>query len=93
MKKEITSVDSKQSAKIIAIVSALFSLIFILVGLVIILFGIGQGSNYLKSIGVIYLLMPLWNFILVYIFSRLMYWIYNKAAARFGGIVLEIEDK
>jgi len=93
MKKEITSIDTKQSAKIIAIVSALFSLIFTLVGLVMILLGIVQGSQYLKSIGMIYFLMPLWYIILVYLFSRLVYWVYNKVAARFGGIVIEIEDK
>ena len=93
MKKEITSVDSKQSAKIIAIVSALFSLIFTLVGLIMIIVGIVQESEYLKSVGMIYFLMPLWYIILVYIFSRLMYWIYNKVAARFGGIVLELKDK
>ncbi|MCF7832218.1 MAG: hypothetical protein K9N05_01410 [Candidatus Marinimicrobia bacterium] len=93
MKKEIISVDSKQTAKVIAITTALFSLIFTLVGLAMIIFGIVMDSDVTKSMGLIYLLMPLWYIILVYVFSRLLYWVYNKVAARFGGVVFELEDK
>lgn len=75
-----------------ALVMAMFSLIFTVVGIVIITIGIIQGSDYMKSIGMIYFLMPLWYLVLVYIFSRFIYWIYNKVAARAGGVVVELED-
>jgi len=93
MKKEIVSIDTKQAAKVIAIVGALFSLVFTIVGLVMLISGISVANEMLKYTGMLYVLMPLWYLIFVYIFSRLLYWIYNKVATRFGGIVVELEDK
>lgn len=93
MKKEIISVDPKQTAKVISIVGAFFSLIFTVVGIVFLIFGISQSNDILKSTGMLYILMPVWYLILVYLFSRLIYWIYNKVAKRFGGIVIDLEDK
>lgn len=92
MKKEIVSIDSKQTAKIVAIVGALFSFVFIIIGIVMLIAGISAADNVLKYTGMLYILMPFWYLILVYMFSRLLYWIYNKVAARFGGVVIELED-
>jgi hypothetical protein len=93
MKKEIVSIDSKQAAKVVAIVGALFSLVFSIIGIVMLIIGISAADEILKYTGMLYVLMPFWYLILVYIFSRLLYWIYNKVAARFGGVVIELEDK
>ncbi len=93
MKKEIVSIDSKQTAKVISIAGAFFSLIFSVVGIVILILGISHKNEILKYTGMMYVLMPLWYLILVYFFSRLMYWIYNKVAKRFGGAVIDLEDK
>ena len=93
MKQEIVSIDSKQTAKVIAITTALFSLIFTLVGLVMIIIGIISGSEITMIMGLLYFLMPLWYIIIVYLFSRLLYWVYNKVAARYGGAVIELNDK
>jgi hypothetical protein len=93
MRKEIVSIDSKQTAKVISIVGAFFSLIFSVIGIVFLILGISQKDEILKYTGILYVLMPVWYLILVYFFSRLMYWIYNKVAKRFGGAVVDLEDK
>lgn len=93
MKKEIRSIDGKQTAKVVAITGALFSLIFTLVGVILFLIGLIDDNEFMKLGALSYILMPLWYLILVYIFSRLVYWLYNKVAARVGGAVIEMEDK
>ncbi|MEA3392134.1 MAG: hypothetical protein U9Q91_04055 [Candidatus Marinimicrobia bacterium] len=93
MKKEIVSIDGKQTAKIVAIVGALFSFVFTIIGIVMLIVGINTTDDVLKYTGILYILMPFWYLILVYMFSRLLYWIYNKVATRFGGVVIELEDK
>ena len=92
MKKEIKSVDSKQTAKVIATTGAWFSLIFTVIGIIMLISGIATGSNVITLSGILYMLTPFWYFILVYVFSRLVYWIYNKVAEKIGGIMFDIED-
>jgi len=93
MKKEIKSIDGKQTARVVAITGAWFSLILSVVGVVMLVFGITGKDEVLKFTGMLYILMPLWYLVLVYIFSRVVYWIYNKVAKEFGGIVVELKDK
>lgn len=93
MKKEIKSIDGKQTAKVIAITGAWFSLIFTIVGIIMLVLGISGGDEVLKFTGMLYVLMPLWYLILVYLFSRVVYWIYNKVAKEFGGAIIELEEK
>lgn len=93
MKKEIKSIDGKQTAKVVAITGAWFSLIFSIIGVVMLIIGVSGKDEVLKYTGMLYILMPLWYLILVYIFSRLTFWIYNKVAKEFGGAVVELEDK
>lgn len=92
MRKEIKSIDSKQTAKVVAITGAWFSLLFTIAGIIMLIAGISEGSEVMKFSGMLYMLMPIWYLILVYLFSRLIYWVYNKVAARFGGAVIDIED-
>lgn len=93
MKKEIKSIDGKQTAKVVALTGAWFSLIFSLVGIIVLVAGIMTGDEVAKFTGMFYILMPLWYLILAYIFSRLTFWIYNKVAKQVGGVVIELEDK
>lgn len=93
MKKEIKSIDGKQTAKVVAITGAWCSLIFTLIGIVMLILGITGEDEVIKFTGMFYILMPLWYLVLVYVFSRLTYWIYNKVAKEFGGITVELEDK
>ncbi|MBN2780739.1 MAG: hypothetical protein JXR21_02105 [Candidatus Marinimicrobia bacterium] len=92
MNKEIVSIDSKQTAKILAITTTLISLIFSLIGVVVLIWGSFGKSLYAQTVGVTYILLPLFNFILVYLFSRLTFWIYNKTAAKYGGIMMDLRD-
>lgn len=92
MKKEITSINGKQTAKVVAITGAWFSLIFTIVGIVMLIAGISGGNEAMKFTGMLYVLMPFFYLILVYLFSRLLYFIYNKVAAKFGGAIVDLED-
>jgi hypothetical protein len=92
MKKEIKSINGKQTAKVVAITGAWFSLIFTIVGIVMLIVGISEGNEDIKFSGMLYILMPLWYLILVYLFSRLIYFVYNKVAAKFGGALVDLED-
>jgi Ca2+/Na+ antiporter len=92
MKKEIKSINGKQTAKVVAITGAWFSLIFTIVGIVMLIAGISSGNEAIKFSGMFYILMPFCYLILVYLFSRLLYYVYNKVAAKFGGAVVDLED-
>ena len=92
MKKEITSINGKQTAKVVAIAGALFSLIFTIIGILLLILGIAVQNVTLEITSIFYILMPLWYFILVYIFSRFEFWIYNKVAKNVGGIMFDLED-
>ncbi|MCK4812359.1 MAG: hypothetical protein KAT14_00320 [Candidatus Marinimicrobia bacterium] len=92
MKKEIISVDTKQSAKIFAITTAFFSLIISIVGLVALIVGLITGQNNWEFWGV-YIIIPVVYLVVVYIFARIFFWIYNKVAARWGGVIVELEDE
>jgi hypothetical protein len=50
-----------------------------------------EGSSFLL-LGVVYLLMPLVYLPLMYLFVRIYSWLYNKVAARFGGIRFTLEE-
>ncbi len=92
MKKEIISIDAKQSAKILAITTAIFSLIISIIGLVGLIIGLITGQNNWGFWGV-YIIIPVFYLVIIYVFALLFYWIYNKVAARWGGIVVNMEDK
>ena len=96
MEKALTAIHGKQTAKVLAILT-FFSLLLILVPVAVIMFIAGTttgGKEVSKFItmGVIYLVMPLIYLPLMYILIRLYSWIYNKVAARFGGIRFTLED-
>ena len=82
-----------QTAKVIAITGAWFSVIFSAIGIVMLIIGFANADEIYKFTGMLYILMPLWYLILVYLFSRMVYWIYNKVAKKFGGIIVELNDK
>ena len=89
---EITSIDSRQSAKVIALTSLILSLIFTVIGLSILIVGLIQEAPLIISYSWIYIFMPLVYFVVIYVFSRIFFWIYNKVAQKTGGFRLELED-
>lgn len=96
MEKEIAAIHGSQTAKVLAILTSLvLLLIFIPVALIMFIASGMTGSKESGKflvLGIIYLLMPLIYLPLMYIFIRLYCWIYNKVAARFGGIRFTLTD-
>ncbi|MCK5817216.1 MAG: hypothetical protein KAH15_04360 [Candidatus Marinimicrobia bacterium] len=93
MKKEIVSIDSKQGAKVVAIISVIFSLIFSVIGLVMLIIGLISKQTNMMYYSITYIIMPVLYLIIVYPTLRLFYWLYNRVASRWGGILVELEDK
>ncbi|MDD3715701.1 MAG: hypothetical protein PHX07_03270 [Candidatus Marinimicrobia bacterium] len=91
--KEIVRIDSRQSAKIIAITGFFIMLIFGLIGLILLLTGLASDSAYTLYMGLAYLLLPFLYLPLGYFLLRFYFWIYNQCAARWGGIRIEFKDK
>ena len=96
MEKEITAIHGSQTAKVLAILtSVVLVLIFVPVALIMFIAGGttgGREASKFMMMGIIYLLMPLIYLPLMYIFIRLYCWLYNKVAARFGGIRFTLAD-
>jgi uncharacterized BrkB/YihY/UPF0761 family membrane protein len=96
MEKELTAIHGRQTAKILAILTSVVLLV-IFFPVAVIMFTAGattggkEGSKFL-FLGVIYLVMPLIYLPLMYFFIRLYCWLYNKIAARYGGIRFTLED-
>ena len=93
MKKEIVSIDGKQGAKVVAIISVIFSLIFSVIGLVMLIIGLISKQTNMIYYSITYIIMPVLYLIIVYPTLRLFYWLYNRVAARWGGIIVELKDK
>lgn len=96
MEKEIAAIHGSQTAKVLAILTSLvFLLIFVPIALILFIAGWTtggkEGSRFL-FLGIVYLLMPLIYLPLMYIFIRLYCWLYNKVAAKFGGIRFTLTD-
>ncbi|WP_150105050.1 hypothetical protein [Pseudogulbenkiania ferrooxidans] len=92
MIKQITHISTHQSAKVVSALYVLFTLPFVLVGIVGLIFS-PAGSNF-----------PFWFFFIAplfyggmgYVISRSIFWIYNHVAKRIGGIefsTTEIQEK
>jgi len=93
MKKEIISIDGKQGAKVVAIISVLFSLIFSVIGLVMLIVGSISKQTNMMYYSITYIIMPVLYLIILYPILRFFYWLYNRVAARWGGIIVELKDK
>jgi len=88
MKKQIKQISVAQTSKVIAILYVIFSLLYSLFGIPIIIF----GSSEIKIIGFIYLFMPVLAGVFGFIFVALNCWIYNLIAGKFGGVEFEVKD-
>lgn len=96
MDKELKAIHGKQTAKVLAILTfVLIAVILVPVAVIMLIAGAATGGREgakLIGMGVIYLIMPIIYFPLMYVLIRLYSWIYNKVAARFGGIRFTLED-
>lgn len=92
MKKEIVSIDIKQSSKIVSLTIAATSLLFSLLGVILMIIGILVHSAEVMGVGIVYILMPVIYFIFTYIFVAFFIWIYNQLSKKVGGIIYTIKE-
>lgn len=88
MKKyQIKKINGHQTSKIISIVLGIIFLIPLTFSLIISLsFGQAPIGEFF-----IFLLFPLFYFLMIYSFTRLFIFVYNKLVSKFGGIEIQLE--
>lgn len=92
MKKEITSIDVHQSAKIISLTMSVVSLLFSVLGVLLLVIGIAIESYEMIGVGVVYILMPVIYILFTYVFTALFLWIYNMLAKKVGGVRYTVKE-
>ena len=92
MKHQITNISILQTSKIVAIIYALFGLIFVPFSCLFIFLGVISEEPVNIFVGVLYLFMPLLYAVGGFVFSVLAIWIYNLVAERIGGIEFELSE-
>ena len=90
MRHQVTRVSVLQTSKIIAILYALFGLLLVPVGCMVLALG-AEDSTY-TLLGVFYLLGPVLYGVLGFVFTAIGIWIYNLVAGRIGGIEFELKE-
>jgi hypothetical protein len=88
VKKQITRISNLQSSKIATALYVLMGLIYTLIGIPMLTF----VSEKLKSIGIIYVLMPIGMAVLGFIFFVIFAAFYNLLARWLGSIEVEVTD-
>ena len=88
MKKQLIRISILQSSKIITTLYVLMGFIYTAIGTSILVF----GSEKLKILAIIYILMPIIMGIFGFIFFVIFAAIYNLLAKWLGGIEVEVKD-
>lgn len=88
MKKQISRISVAQTSKVVALLYVIFSLLYTLIGILMVAFG---GSP-MRVVGFIYIFMPVLAGTLGYLFAALGCWLYNGVAKKFGGVEFEVTD-
>jgi hypothetical protein len=89
MKKQITRLSAVQTAKVTALVYAIFSLLYTIIGVFMVLLGSGE----FRWIGLAYIFIPIPIIIFGFLFTLLFCAIYNLVAGWVGGIEFELTDE
>ena len=89
MKKQITRISVIQTSKVVALMYALISLLYTVLGLFMVIF----GSGAIRAAGVLYIFMPVIMIIFGFLFMLLFCWIYNVVAGWVGGVEFNVEEK
>ena len=89
MKKQITHISVVQTSKVVALLYAIMSLIYTIIGVFMVAF----GSKPIKIMGMVYVFMPILMLILGFLLMLLCCWLYNVVAKRVGGIEFTVEEK
>lgn len=88
MKKQLVRISILQSSKIMTALYILMGFIYTLIGLPMILL----GGEKLRTIGIIYLFMPVLMGIIGFVFFVIFAAVYNGLAKWLGGIEVEVKD-
>ena len=88
MKKQIVHISILQSSKIIIAIKVLTGCLFALIGVPMVIL----GDPMIRTMGVVYLFMPIIMGILGFIVFVVGAAIYNFLARQFGGIEVEVRD-
>jgi hypothetical protein len=89
MKKQITRISVIQTSKVVALMYALISLLYTVMGLFMVIF----GSGAIRAAGILYVLMPIIMVTFGFLFMMLFCWIYNVVAGWVGGVEFTVEEK
>ena len=89
MKKQITHISVIQTSKVVALMYALMSLLYTIIGIFMVAFCTGP----LRAAGIFYILMPVIMVTVGFLFMLLFCWLYNVVAGWVGGIEVNVEEK
>jgi hypothetical protein len=92
MKIQIKNISIVQTSKVVAILYAVFGLIFVPIGCCVITIGLSTQESQLTVAGITYLFFPLIYLIFGFLAMAFLFWIYNLIAGRLGGIEFEMEE-
>ena len=90
MRQQISHVSVLQTSKIVAILYALFGLVMVPLGCVILALNTGDRASLV--LGVLYLLGPVLYGVLGFILTAIGIWVYNLVAPRLGGIEFDLTE-
>jgi hypothetical protein len=92
VKIQIKNVSILQTSKVIAILYAVFGLLFIPCGCIFTLIGAGSDEPGLTISGIVYIFFPIIYLVFGFIGTAILAWVYNLLSDRTGGIEFELED-
>ncbi|MBQ4835784.1 MULTISPECIES: hypothetical protein [Pseudoalteromonas] len=93
MKVQISRFSGHQTSKILALMFALMTVPFMLVGVMGVLFAPNTEQDGPIFPFILFIILPLIYGVMGYIFNRFFCFIYNFSAKRVGGIEFETEEK
>ncbi len=88
MKKQLVRISVLQSSKIVTALYVIIGFFYTLIGILLLIFG---GQNW-RTMGIIYILMPIIMAILGFIFFIIFAALYNFLAKYLGGIEVQIKN-
>lgn len=97
MKVQIKKFSTHQTAKVLAILFTVPTLLYVPVAFLLFILPFirpvqaSPDSDPIEIIAIILLFVPALYFVVAYLFTRLGLWIYNIVASRLGGIEFEYE--
>jgi drug/metabolite transporter (DMT)-like permease len=90
MKQQITKISVLQTSKVLAALYAVFGVLIMPFGCLLLAFGAEDTSS--RIMAIVYILGPVLYGVVAFIFGLLCTWLYNVIASRIGGIEFELGE-